>query len=99
MPDPVAFISYKHEPRSNLLAEELFDQLTKRGITVWYDGELNAGERWSQTIDARIDQATFVIVIVTPGSAGYSTPSTTALPWPEMKCSTSSCTGWACSRT
>src|SRR5690606_30452107 len=69
MPDPVAFISYKHEPRSNLFAEELYEQLTKRGIGVWYDAELNAGDRWSQIIDAQIDQATFVLVIVTEESA------------------------------
>lgn len=69
MPDPVAFISYKHEPRSSLLADELFDQLSRRGIRVWYDRELNGGEHWSQAIDAKIESAAFVIVIVTPASA------------------------------
>ena len=69
MPDPVAFISYKHEPRSSLLADGLYEQLTRRGIVVWYDRELNGGEHWSQAIDAKIESAAFVIVIVTPASA------------------------------
>ena len=69
MPAPIAFISYKHEPRSNLLADKLFERLEETGIVVWYDDELNAGEHWSQMIDAKIEAAAFIIVIVTPGSA------------------------------
>lgn len=69
MPDPLAFISYKHEPNSSRLAQRLKRQLTVRGIRVWYDVELRGGEHWSAVIDSKIDSADFVIVIVTPGSA------------------------------
>ena len=69
MADPLAFISYKHESRAQRLADQLCSRLTDYGIEVWYDGQLNGGEHWSQAIDAKIESASFVIVIVTPASA------------------------------
>jgi hypothetical protein len=69
MPDPMAFISYKHELNSSRLAQRLKRQLTARGIQAWYDVELRGGEHWSAVIDSKIDNADFMIVIVTPASA------------------------------
>lgn len=69
MPGPFAFISYTHDARSQRLAGQLCERLKEFGITAWYDGHLNGGEDWSKAIDAKIDSATFIIVIVTPKSA------------------------------
>lgn len=60
------FISYARPDRR--LAERLSDDLTARGLAVWWDRELLSGEEFRFTILARLREAKAVLVIWTTRS-------------------------------
>jgi len=60
------FISYKREDRQK--ARAIAEALAKTGLDVWWDIELLPGQKFTDEINAVIDQAKAVIVLWTPQS-------------------------------
>ena len=58
------FISHSHENRD--FAELLQNKLTDAKFTVWRDTALVPGEDWREEIDHEIQQASVIIVMITP---------------------------------
>ena len=54
------FISYKRESRA--LIEPIVSALSELGVSVWFDADLSAGERFARIIHAQLKQAKAVIV-------------------------------------
>ena len=62
-----AFISYSHQDQA--FAIRLAEALPSRGISPWLDrDEINAGDRWSTSIQNGLDACDALIVILTPHS-------------------------------
>ncbi len=69
MADPVVFVSYSHQDQGALSA--FLSALDATGIErdlVWSDRDIDAGERWSERIDAAIDSAQVAVVLVSPAA-------------------------------
>jgi len=60
------FLSYAREDRDAV--EVLAQQLAAVGVTVWYDRELKAGERWVRELEMRIQAARALVVVISPRS-------------------------------
>lgn len=63
---PEVFISYCHEDYR--LADALQLALSSRGFAVWYDQNLNGGDRFESVINAQIDDARALIGLWTSNS-------------------------------
>lgn|GEM_PF-615558 len=57
------FISYCHVDQ--LYARRLADALAKKGFEIWFDLRVNPGRKWSQEIEANLDNCGAVIVVMT----------------------------------
>lgn len=57
---PDVFVSYKREDRSQV--EKIVRRLEAEGLTMWWDPEIMAGERFSRVIDQALSEAKCVIV-------------------------------------
>lgn len=62
------FISYKREDRPRV--EPIVAALREAGHRVWWDADIPGGEHWRETIAARLDGATCVLVCWTEGAVG-----------------------------
>ena len=63
-PDPLPiniFLSYSSENRRQ--AEQLVTALVSRGCVVWWDGLLEGGERYANSIEKALEAATAVVVL------------------------------------
>jgi hypothetical protein len=60
--EPFAFLSHARTDRAYV--GQLASFLTEAGVPNWYDRELHAGQRWPETIQARITTSAAVIVVV-----------------------------------
>ena len=58
---PQVFISYKREERD--IARRLADRIEAAGLSVWWDPQLRAGDRFDDVIEAAIHSADCVVVI------------------------------------
>jgi hypothetical protein len=58
---PSVFISYARPDRA--IAESLANDLTARGIDVWWDTQIDPGQNFRKAINDALDRATAVIVI------------------------------------
>ena len=66
---PSVFISYSHEDR--LIAEVVASGLTYRGHRVWIDqGELRVGDSLIERISEAVDEADFLVALVSGASLG-----------------------------
>jgi hypothetical protein len=60
------FISYASEEKDEV-ARPLYDELTRRGLRVWYDdATLRIGESLRRKIDRGVDESAFAVVIISP---------------------------------
>ncbi|MEO8455938.1 MAG: TIR domain-containing protein [Sphingomicrobium sp.] len=62
------FVSYKAEDRSRVRL--IVDALQSDGLSVWWDADIGAGDRWRDTIAARLDEARCVLVVWSKRSVG-----------------------------
>lgn len=63
------FISYSH--RDKVHVDTLYAELMKHGFLpdqIWYDDDINAGERWADEIEKALGDAVILVLIVTPNS-------------------------------
>ena len=64
------FYSYAHAPRDELLRTELnkhLSDLRQQGlITEWHDRNISAGTEWKRQIDAHLDTATIILLLISP---------------------------------
>lgn len=63
------FISYSHRDKTHL--DTLHTRLIENGFTpeqIWYDADINAGERWADEIEKALEDAVILVLIVTPNS-------------------------------
>jgi len=60
------FISYAHEDRA--VARQIADELTARGIDVWWDENLRAGDEWKHEISTTLDTVPLVVALWSPSS-------------------------------
>lgn len=58
------FLSYSHQ--DSAFVTDLEPYVEKKGITVWTDEELLAGQNWKQAIDQAIQRCFALIVVMTP---------------------------------
>lgn len=58
------FISYKREDRRYV--NELEKRIQKAGLATWTDKEISAGENWETAIDAAIQDAFALVLVMTP---------------------------------
>lgn len=61
------FVSYSRHDQAYVA--RLVTHLQAQGITVWYDSEIQAGERWSERIKDAIESCTAMIVVMSPAAA------------------------------
>ncbi|MEP6986957.1 MAG: toll/interleukin-1 receptor domain-containing protein, partial [Chloroflexota bacterium] len=60
------FISYQHNAYT-FVADDLVKRIEKEKFTVWWDDQIPVGhEDWRQKIDAEIENARIMVVVVTP---------------------------------
>jgi len=59
-----AFLSYSSADKK--LAERLRKELTRDGLSVWWDEELSPGEKWRHRIEEAIRSADSILVLVGP---------------------------------
>jgi len=62
------FVSYKAEDRRRV--EPLVHALEADGLTVWWDAQIGAGDRWRETILKKLESAGCVIVVWSRRSTG-----------------------------
>ena len=62
------FISYKAEDRARV--RPLVEALTADGLSLWWDADIGAGDRWRETIAHNLDTAKCVIVAWSKRSTG-----------------------------
>jgi hypothetical protein len=60
------FLSYATPDRD--FARRLVDDLTRHRTDVWYDQELRPGDNWVETITRNLEEASAIIVLITPDS-------------------------------
>lgn len=62
------FISYAHEDERyrKELGKHLSVLLRQKVITAWHDREIVAGQEWSREIDARLESASVIVLLVSP---------------------------------
>lgn len=60
------FLSYARPDRE--IARKLADDLPKRGVDVWSDMEISVGSSWVDAISKKLDEATAILVLITPHS-------------------------------
>ncbi len=68
-PEPVIlFLSYAHE--DEVLCRELEVYLNglkhRRLISIWHDRQLTAGTEWARTIDAHLERASIILLLLSP---------------------------------
>ncbi len=62
------FISYARKDGTEL-AQSLQSDLQKRGYDAWLDKQrIEGGESWTNTIEQAIDEADYLLALMTPGS-------------------------------
>jgi hypothetical protein len=61
------FVSYSRDDVAYV--DTLVRYLRARGVPVWWDAQLLAGEEWSQVIEERIAHCAAFVVVMTPASA------------------------------
>lgn len=59
-----AFISYKHEDRDFALLVK--SEIERAGFDTWIDSRLSAGECWARSIEAALNDAFALVVLLTP---------------------------------
>src|SRR6476659_11133453 len=62
------FVSYKAEDRARVLP--IVDALQSDGLSVWWDAHIGVGDKWRDTIAARLDDARCVLVVWSKRSVG-----------------------------
>ncbi|WP_051105238.1 TIR domain-containing protein [Catelliglobosispora koreensis] len=62
------FISYSRRDRHYV--DKLATHLSEANVTVWYDYEMAAGQRFGAVIQQQIDECAVFIVVLTPEAAG-----------------------------
>jgi Sulfatase-modifying factor enzyme 1/TIR domain/NACHT domain len=65
---PHVFVSYKSEDRDR--AEQVVIGLRSRGLAVWWDQSLEAGDRFTEEITAHVHAAWVVLVLWSSGAVG-----------------------------
>jgi hypothetical protein len=66
--NPRVFISYAHRDGADL-ARRLQHSLKEQGLDAWLDAQrLRGGASWTKEIEAALDEATYVLALLTPGS-------------------------------
>jgi len=65
------FVSYARE--DHVFADWLARNLARRGLAVWTDREIGAGDRWDTSVQEAIRAARAMIVVLTPHSVRSST--------------------------
>jgi hypothetical protein len=60
------FLSYARPDRE--IAKKLTEDLLVQGVDVWSDMDLNVGSDWVNEISRKLDEATAVLVLITPQS-------------------------------
>ena len=60
-----AFLSYSHTPADRAYVDRLARFLEKRGVRVWYDQGLTAGEQWNDILAEKIDTCSAFVVVMT----------------------------------
>lgn len=63
------FVSYKAEDRPRV--QPLVEALEADGLSVWWDAQIGAGDRWRETILKKLDSAGCVIVVWSRRSTGH----------------------------
>lgn len=58
------FLSYSRNQQA--YARSLAEHLRQRGVPVWVDDDLVAGDRWERVIQERIDRCAALVVVMTP---------------------------------
>jgi HEAT repeat protein len=61
---PQVFISYKHE--DSAFVQDMAKRIEASGISTWTDNQIEAGDRWKDSIDNNIQASFAVIVVMTP---------------------------------
>lgn len=57
------FVSYSH--KNDLLTFAFIEKMQQRGFRIWYDGGIEPGEEWLQTLAKRLPQCGCVIAMLT----------------------------------
>ena len=60
--DPYIFISYSHEDASRVYP--IIERLQQRGLRVWYDEGIHAGNEWRPELTKRIANSTCLIAFI-----------------------------------
>ncbi len=60
------FLSYARPDRE--IASKLAEDLPERGVDVWSDMDISVGSNWVDEISRKLDEATAVLVLITPYS-------------------------------
>jgi hypothetical protein len=64
--EPFVFASYSHRDADRVHKELL--RLQRLGHNVWYDRGIRPGERWTDSIAARLDEAAVFLFFATPSA-------------------------------
>ena len=59
---PFAFLSYSHRDAEQALS--VAKALRDRGVTIWYDKYIGAGDTWDETLESRIREAAALVAFV-----------------------------------